>query len=111
MKVKLQDLQILARTECMILWDKLSQNKYDYNCPFCDGLRNSEDFLDECKNCIWPGEIGECRCLYDNSPFAIWFDKTERSRSFKKDRIKYAKEVFTLIENTEITNSDEMIEI
>jgi hypothetical protein len=127
MKMKLQDLQILARTECMILWDRLAEtgdnNKYDVianlyieskllddyydcNCPFCEYLRNDNDTY-QCINCIWPGfKTSPVRCELSDSPFYKW-----RKSKTKKDRIKYAKMVFNLIENAKITKSNKMIEI
>lgn len=75
---------ILAITEAMILWDRISEtgdtkyetiaalhqegklHKKDYQggCPLCDGLR--------CGLCPWPVYADDKQCLSNESPFYYW---------------------------------------
>jgi len=105
------ELRILARTECLILWDelartgsrskldtiralhrigRLSLDRYGCDCPLCEFLR--EDGKLSCENCIWPGDKRKtARCIRYNSPFYEW----SRHRT-------PASAVFDIIWNTDI---------
>ena len=118
-----KSLEILARTESLILWDylaetgerskrgainklyserKLSENEYYFNCPFCEYLRHRStgiDYDQGCGNCIWPGaQAGPViACNLKRSPLMKWsYARTESEHK------QAAKEVFDLIWDIEI---------
>lgn len=133
--INLSELQTIARTECLLLWDrmitdkcfnknkiiktlhsegKLTYDDYEFYCPFCHYLRftTKNKFKHECENCLWPYDKKldiepQMRCLNSHSPFNKFCDAIEMNDN--ENALKYAKQVFELLENTEIKESNKKI--
>ena len=108
--------KILARTECLLLWDRLAETgenlkhraiihlhqegvlsriEYLCGCPLCEYLFNS-DSNTHCECCFWPGTDMD-RCLNLGSPYREWDNATTNEA-----RSAWAKKVFDLIYAIEI---------
>ena len=113
--------EILAMTECLILWDylaetgeeskfvainrlfddsKLAQDSYgEWHCPLCFHLRVSPwDDGYGCKDCLWPGKPDalSAKCEAYGSPFNTW-----RFSTLRAERKAAAKRVLELLESVE----------